>query len=222
MGEDVPVTVSQAALDRYAVRLRRERLRYWIALAVVVAAASVFAAEVWSHGEISHTTLRTVAKAPASVAPGTPTSVQHELWSTTDTAAMGTPYSGGSVVTYDTHTVRGRDARTGKQTWSYTRTDRTVCTAMQVQGVTVAVYKLNGNCDELTGLNSGTGKRVWTRTLDEDTHQLNGVPQFSISGTTVMFVSPAVIYAINTTDGYDAWRYPSNQVATNCSGLPGR
>jgi len=103
--------------------------------------------------------------------------------------------------------VRGRDVRTGAQTWYYTRTDRTVCTAMQVSGVTVAVYRLHGNCDEITALDTGTGKRKWTRTLDLDTHQLNGVPTFTISGTTVMFTSPGAIYALDTTDGYDAWLF---------------
>ena len=33
----------------------------------------------------------------------------------------------------------------------------TVCTAIQDQGVTVAVYQLHGNCDELTALDSDTG-----------------------------------------------------------------
>ena len=201
------MSVQQAALERYAVQLRRERLRYWLAVGVIVVAASVFAAEVWLHGEISHVTLHTVAKPPADIQLGTPTTVQAKLWSTTDSPASGTPYSGGSVVTYDQHTVRGRDARTGVQTWSYTRTDRTVCAVEQVQGVTVAVYKLDGNCDEVTALDSGTGQRRWTRTLDMDAHPLNGAPQFSISGTTVMVVSPSVIYAISTTSGYDAWLF---------------
>ena len=210
MGEDGSVTVgtgSAPALERYAVRLRRERLWYAAAIAVLVVAASVVTAVVWLSGEISHTTLHTVAKAPPDVPTGTFSATQHKVWSSTDTAAAGTPNSGGTVVTFDTHTVRGRDALTGAQTWYYKRTDRTVCTAMQVGGVTVAVYRLNGNCDEITGLDSGTGKREWTRTLDLDTHQLNGVPQFSISGGTVMFVSPGVIYALNSSDGYDAWLF---------------
>jgi hypothetical protein len=221
MGEDGRVTVdtaagksaSEAALERYAVRLRRERIRYAAVIAVVVVIASVIATVVWLSGEISHTTLHTVAKAPADItlAPAAPT--QQKAWSSTDQAAAGTPYAGGSVVTFDAHTVRGRNGITGAQTWSYTRTDRTVCTAMQVSGVTVAVYKLNGNCDELTALDSGTGKREWTRTLDMDTHQLNGVPQFSISGTSVMFVSPAVIYNINTSNGYNNWLFAES----NCT-----
>lgn len=207
MGKDGAVTASQAALDRYAGRLRRDRIRYTIGVSVLVVAASVIAAVVWLNGEIAHTTLHTVAKAPADVPLATPAAVQRKLWSTTDYAALGTPYSGGSVVTYDKRTVRGRDGRTGAQTWSYTRTDRTVCTALQLSNVTVAVYRLNGNCDELTALDTGTGRRQWTRTLDMDTHQLNGVPQFSVSGSTAMFVSPTVIYAINTQNGYNAWVY---------------
>ena len=201
------MTATQAALERYSVRLRRDRIRYAIGIAVLVVAASVITSVVWLNGEISHTTLHTVATPPADIEVTAPLASQHKLWSTTDHAALGTPFSSGSVVTYDTHTVRGRDGRTGKQTWYYTRTDRTVCTAMQDNGVTVAVYKVNGNCDELTALDSGTGKREWTRTLDLDTHQLNGVPQFDISSGMVIFVSPAVIYAVNINDGYSGWLF---------------
>ena len=211
MGKDERVTVgtgnasSERALERYSARLRRERLWYTVAVSIVVVAASIITTFVWLSGEISHTTLHTIAKPPADVPLVTTSATQHQLWTTTDHPAMGVPYSGGSVVTYDDHTVRGRNGRTGTQTWSYTRTDRTVCAAVQFNDVTVAVYRLNGNCDELTGLDTGTGKRQWTRTLDFDTHQLNGMPQISIGTDAVMFVSPTVIYSVNVGSGYNDW-----------------
>src|SRR3954454_6350919 len=122
MGEDGPGTVttgSNAALERYASRLRRERIWYGSAIAVLVVAVSVITAVVWLNGEISHTTLHTIAKAPADVSLGTPSPTQRKLWSSNDSAAVGTPTYGGTVVTFDKHTVRGRDARSGAQTWYY-------------------------------------------------------------------------------------------------------
>jgi hypothetical protein len=207
MGKDGSVSVSQAALERYSARNRRARIRYYSALAVVLVALSIVASVIWLSGEISHTTLHTIGKAPAAVPSATPSSTPTKTWSSTDAPALGTPVEGGTVVTHDVHTVRGRNARTGVQTWYYTRTDRTVCAALQDDDATIAVYRLDGNCDEVTALNTGTGKRLWTRTLDEDTHQFNGSASYGISGDTVMFVSPGAVYAINVQSGYDVWLF---------------
>jgi hypothetical protein len=201
-----PSEQSAQALERYAAKIRRARLRYFAAIAVVVVAASVLATVIWLSGEISHTTLRTSAM-PHNVPLGTTSKVLTKAWSSTDTAAIGTPYDNGTVVTHDRHTVRGRDGRTGAQTWSYTRTDRVVCAAAQSNGTTVAVFMLNGNCDEVTGLDSGTGKRKWDRTLDLDTHQVNGVAAIDIVADTITFTTPSVIYAIDLNSGYNDWLY---------------
>jgi hypothetical protein len=197
---------SAAALERYAVRLRRARIWYAAGLAVLIVAASAITAVVWLHGEISHTTLHTSA-APADVPLATPSAAPVKAWSTTDTAAIGAPYSGGTVITHDEHTVRGRNGLTGAQTWSYTRTDRVVCAAVQSGGVTVAVYRVNGNCDELTALASDTGTRKWTRTLDLDTHQLNGTPAIQVTTSTITLTTPQVIYAIDLNSGYNDWLF---------------
>jgi hypothetical protein len=135
-----------------------------------------------------------------------PAPKQTRSWSTTDATAIGTPYYGGTVITYDEHTVRGRNARTGAQTWSYTRTDRTVCTAMQDGGQTVAVYELHGNCDELTALDSQTGARKWTRTLDKDTAEFNGPATFQVRPGNFFFVSHTSIYAV-AANGVDFWTF---------------
>ncbi|MCW2494560.1 PQQ-binding-like beta-propeller repeat protein [Jatrophihabitans sp.] len=201
------MSVSQAALERYSARNRKARIRYYAVLAVVLVALAVVASVIWLSGEISHTTLHTIGKAPAAVPAATSSSTPTRVWSSNDTPALGTPVDGGTVVTHDAHTVRGRDARTGTQTWYYTRTDRTVCAALQDDDATIAVYRLDGNCDEVTALNTGTGKRLWTRTLDEDSHQFNGSASYGISGDTVMFVSPGAVYAINVQSGYDAWLF---------------
>ena len=218
MSTEAPPDQSAVALERYAAMIRRARLRYFTVIAAVVVAASVVTTVVWLSGEISHTTLRTSA-APADIPLGTPSATLTKAWSTTDAPAIGTPYWNGTVITADTHTVRGRNGRTGAQTWSYTRTDRKVCAAAQSEGTTVAVYQVNGNCDELTALDSSTGARKWNRTLDLDGHMINGSAAIDIWGSTITFRESSVIYAIDLGSGYNDWLYSETGCTINGSVL---
>ena len=204
----------QAALDRYRRRMRRGRAIYFTVIAVVVLSVGGTAWVVWLGGEAAHTHLTTVASAPPSVALQTPSAALRPVWQSPDRTAIGTPYWGGTVVTYSTDSVRGRNASTGAITWSYTRTDRTVCQAIQNQGVTVAIFEHNGNCDEVTALDSGTGERRWTRTLDkaeQDSQPVNGHPSISVTQFAVMISTSSVIYALDPAGGLDRWVYrPKN------------
>jgi hypothetical protein len=195
--------VSDAALARYAQRMRPQRLIYAIVLTVAAVIVATIVVIAYNRGEISHVTLRTVQTAPAKVALQAASQPLTHAWTSSDTTAIGTPFDGGTVITHNRHTVRGRDARTGRQTWSYTRTDRDVCTAIQTQGVTVAVYKLHGNCDEITALDSGTGKRIWTRTLDKDGAEFDGPATYWVQPGNIMFVSATSIYAVATSGSAD-------------------
>ncbi len=189
--------MSDAALAAYTRRMRPLRIAYAIAVAAVVAIALVVVKIAYDHGELSHTHLHTVASAPPSVTnSASPAARLAKAWSSTDTTALGSPVAEGTVVTHDAHTVRGRNALTGAQTWSYTRTDRTVCAAIQTELVTVAVYRLHGSCDELTALESTTGQRRWTRTLDTDGAAFEGPVRYYVNGTNVMFVSRTSIYTL--------------------------
>ncbi|HZZ97908.1 MAG TPA: PQQ-binding-like beta-propeller repeat protein [Jatrophihabitantaceae bacterium] len=219
-GEDVDVeeapappprvnALSAAAIARHNQRMRPLRGIYAAVLAVLAVAVVVIVVIAYTNGEISHVTLKTVAAGPTKVALQSPASTLTRKWTSTDSTAIGTPYDDGTVVTYDTHTVRGRNALTGKQTWSYTRTDRAVCTAIQDQGVTVAVYALHGNCDELTAVSTDTGQRKWTRTLDKDGAEFDGPASYSLQPGNAMFVSATSIYAVADEDnaGLDWWTF---------------
>lgn len=200
-----PPSRSDAALARYTARMRRARLTYAAAIALVVVAALVVAVVVYRRGEISHASLRTVAAAPASLPPAAPSSALTEAWRSDDATATGDPVWGGTVVTHDEHTVRGRNAATGAQTWSYTRTDRVVCDAVQTAGTTIAIFRHKGNCDQLTALDSGTGARKWARTVDENGQPLNGRPAIQVNQYTILLTTPSVIYAIDPGSGIDRW-----------------
>src|SRR4051812_34347150 len=140
---------SQAALARYGQRMRRASLIYFGVVAAIVAALVITVVVVWSRGEAAHADLQTVGSAPPALALDSPTATPQLAWKTSDRLAIGTPQAGGTVITYSAHTVGGRDARTGARTWSYTRSDRRTCTAIQVSNVTVAVFANHGNCDQL-------------------------------------------------------------------------
>jgi PQQ-like domain len=201
---------SDAALDTYGRQMRRARLIYFTVLAVVVLAVGATVGVVWLGGEAAHTHLTTLASAPPSVVLQTPPAALHQVWQSPDRTAVGTPYWGGTVITYSTDSVRGRNALTGAITWSYTRTDRTLCQAVQNQGVTVAIFEHNGNCDEVTALDSGTGQRKWTRTLDkaeQASQPVDGHPSVSVTQFAIMVTTSSVIYALDPAGGLDRWVY---------------
>jgi hypothetical protein len=198
---------SDAALERYGQTMRRRRRNYFLVLGVIVAVVAVAVGVVWSQGEVAHTSLRTFTPAPPSVALETPSQSLTRAWQTADHIAIGQPQWGGTIVTFSKHTVGGRDARTGKRTWAYTRTNRTVCTAAQETGTTIAIYENNGNCDEVSAFNSETGRRRWTRTLDIDGMPLNGHPTYQVTSYTLLMYSADVVYAVDPVSGYDRWTY---------------
>jgi hypothetical protein len=199
--------MTDTAIGRYRARMRRARLIYLAVLAGILVLVGTGVAVAWTNGEIGNVSLHTVRTAPAGLPMAAPAKPLQLAWRTSDRAAIGNPQWHGTVVTYSAHTVRGRDARTGKQTWAYTRTDRSVCTAIQTAGTTIAVYADNGNCDELTALGSGTGARKWTRTLDEDGKPVIGTPSYQVLSYTVVIATSQVIYAIDPGSGIDRWTW---------------
>lgn len=194
-------------LARYTARMRRARRRYAVLLAVVAVVVATVVALIWSRGEITHTSLHTAAHPAPAIPLRAPAASVHPAWRTDDHTASGIPYSGGTVVTYDEHTVHGRNGGSGAITWSYSRSDRTVCSVAQVGGVSVALYRLHGDCTEVTALDSQSGARTWTRTLDEDTQLVLGTPAVQATTASVLVVSEKVIYDLDPTNGYDRWVY---------------
>ncbi len=195
----------RAALERHMRTMRRQRRWYLAVLAAVVAAVAALVGAVWSTSEIAHAHLHT-ASAPAPTVTSGPMSARPALrWRSTDAAAIGMPFSGGTVVTYSAHTVTGRDALTGATVWSYTRTDRSVCQVIQASGKTIAVFDDGRNCDEADTFETGTGQRAWDRTLDENAMPIDGRPALVASTDTAFIWTGSVIYAIDPASGYDRW-----------------
>ncbi|MDP9094149.1 MAG: hypothetical protein M3N95_14760 [Actinomycetota bacterium] len=217
--ESESASASQLAIENYVAAMRRPRLMYAGVISVVVLGLVAFVAVMWSGSEVAHTTLHTAKQAPPSPAQQSPSPLPRLAWQSSDRTAIGTPLWGGTVVTYSSNSVRGRNARTGAMTWSYTRTDRVVCQAIQDQGVTVAIFEHGGNCDEVTGIDSGTGARKWTRTLDKDGAPVQGVPAYAVGPYTIMLTTPSVIYAFDPSGGLDRWTYAPHNCSINGAAL---
>jgi outer membrane protein assembly factor BamB len=202
-----PVTPADAALIRYGADLRRRRIAYFAVLAVLLAAVGTVVGVAWSRGEVSHASLHRFRPGPPNLPLASPSANPQPAWRTSDRLADGVPQWFGTVITFSDHTVGGRNARTGARTWSYTRTDRTICAVGQAAGTTIAAFENRGNCDELDAFYSGTGTRRWTRTLDFDGLPINGRPTFQTTAFTYMITSGLAVYAIDPVTGYNRWTY---------------
>lgn len=202
-----PPTPAEAALVRYRADLRRRRIVYVAVLAVLLAAVGTVVGVAWSRGEVSHATLHRFRPGPPNLPLAAPSANPQPAWHTSDRLADGVPQWFGTVITFSAHTVGGRNARTGARTWTYTRTDRTICAVGQAAGTTIAAFENRGNCDELDAFYSGTGSRRWSRTLDFDGLPINGRPTFQTTPFTYMVTSGEAIYAIDPVTGYNRWTY---------------
>jgi hypothetical protein len=195
-----------------AYKRRMRRLSLWYGGAVVVIAAVVIAwvAIVMAHSEIAHATLHSARVPAPNIATAAPSATPQLAWKSEDKLAIGEPYREGTVITYSTHTVSGRNATTGTATWTYTRSDMTICEVVQEQGFTVAFFNREGNCDEVNAFTTTTGKRAWSRTLDSDSQPTNGIPTYSANQYTITFTTPGRVQAIepngdSSQGGLDRW-----------------
>lgn len=203
----VPPSAPSPPLAAYVARMRRQRRWYLGVVAALVAGVVVLVSVVMSTSEIAHAHLHTTAAPPSAVPPSAPSAVQTVAWTTPDTPALGQPVWSGTVVTYSAHTVTGRDGRTGATSWTYTRTDATVCQVAQIQGKTMAFYDRDGDCDELDAFDTRTGARAWSRTLFSNGLLVVGHPTYQVSQLTVLIVTDSLVQAIDPTTGYDRWHF---------------
>src|SRR4051794_21477498 len=187
------------ALVAYRQRADRASRIYLGVLVLLVLLAFVGVKLAYAHGELTKVSFGT-APAPSPVASGLPAPALKQAWHTNDTAAGGTPYDSGVVVSYAGHTVNGRDAVTGAVRWHYTRSDETLCSVLQQDGSTIAIYRRKGNCDEVTGFVTATGQPKWYRTLTD-----NGTTASASTSNVVLTVNAHIVHAFDNAGGLDRW-----------------
>ena len=196
------------ALVGYRQRVGRANRIYLGVLVLLVLLAFIGVRLAYAHGELNKVSFGT-APAPSPVAAGLPAPALKLAWHTDDTAAGGTPYDSGVVVSYAEHTVNGRDAVTGAVRWHYTRSDETLCSVLQQDDTTIAIYRRKGNCDEVTGFVTATGQPKWYRTLTD-----NGTTAAASTSNVVLTVNAHIVHAFDNAGGLDRWDWT---VPTNCA-----
>ncbi len=190
------VASSTISADEWARRQTHARVvaqwrRYAVGLSVVVLVVLGFVGWTWEHGEIQHVRSNPTVTAAVALPGGQMPATLTPAWHTSDRAALGDAVDLDVVVTFGGHTVTGRDARTGAVRWTYTRTDRSLCTALVQDDTVMAVYAHDGICDEATGLDDASGTRAWTRTL------LGGQPVQAAAGQDhYLFIRPDIVYTV--------------------------
>jgi hypothetical protein len=202
----------------YRDSMKRSRLIYLAVIAVILLAVGVVFSIAYARGEVNNSRLVTAATPPTALPQAPVAATVSPRWTTTDVAASGTPYSGGTVVTHTAHQINGRSATTGSLTWFYRRSTRTLCDVVQAADQTFAIWQVKGNCDQLTAQNSQTGALQWTRTLSMDGHPVDGHPAVSYAASTLMIATPQVIYSIATGDakqGLNRWRFHRDGCTVN-------
>jgi hypothetical protein len=219
-----PTDDQPPALREYVARMRRQRRFYIAALAVFIIAIVVLVQVVLRTGEIAHATLHSATTPAPQPASSTTSSSLTPAWHSADATASGVPFSKGTVVTYDQHTVTGRNYATGAATWTYTRTDVSICHVYQEVGITIAIFTdRDGFCDEVDTFNTTSGTRNWYRTLDSNGNTITTTnkPVFSISQYTLMITTPLYIQAVDVSSGEDRWTFIDPGGCTNTSAVQG-
>jgi putative pyrroloquinoline-quinone binding quinoprotein len=152
-------------------RTRFRRKRDALAAALIAIVAVVAGLLIWGSSDIRATSSRTYAGPAPSLAQPTefPPSLG-EAWRARSPATPLPVTVGPAVVTGNGGEVAGRDPRSGKVRWSYTR-DLPLCTVAGAFQMAISVYakKSNllraddprkaGGCSEVTALDPATGKR---------------------------------------------------------------
>jgi hypothetical protein len=140
----------------------------------------------------------------------------HQVWHSGDQPAAGDPYADGIVVSFDAHTVHGRDALTGVVRWHYTRSDETICSVLQQDSSTIAIYRRKGNCDEVTGFVTATGVAKWYRTLTDD-----GRTAAASAANIVLTVAEHSVHVFDNAGGLDRWNWLAPDGCTVSRALAG-
>ncbi len=203
------------ALLAYQQRAGRNTRIYTAVLALLVLLALLGVKLAYAHGELNKVSFRT-APAPTPLPTGMPGTALRASWHTDDAAAGGDPYDSGVVVTFAGHSVNGRDAVSGDIRWHYTRSDENLCSVLQQDGTTIAIYRRKGNCDEVTGFATATGQPKWYRTLTDD-----GETASASTSNVVLTVNAHIVHAFDNDGGLDRWDWTAPDNCTVRHALTG-
>jgi outer membrane protein assembly factor BamB len=167
------------------VRPERRTKGDLVAAALIAIVVSIIAGLFWWNSSARATISRPAsAPAPRLAQAGVVPDVLPELWTATSARSQSPVIVGSTVVTGDGRTVRGLDAQTGAERWSYQR-DTNLCAVSYVYDIAVAVYPDDRGCGQVTGIDADTGRRGPTRSSYSDKNVV-----VTADGSTVLSAGP--------------------------------
>jgi hypothetical protein len=163
------------------VRPERRTKADVLAAATIAVVVAVIASLIWWTSDARATISRPAAvpvpnPTPARAVPAT----LSQLWTAASPATTAPVVAGGTVTTGNGRQVDGRDPATGESHWSYTR-DSDLCGVSWVYHYSVAVYRDDRGCGQVSTLDGSTGRRGPARSSYADPHV-----RLSSDGTTVL------------------------------------
>jgi hypothetical protein len=206
-----PSRDARAAVAAARARTRRAWRFQLIGALVVLLVLGLIVGRVWQTSEIRAVRLHTATVSAQPLPSGAPAAAVKQAWQTDAVTASGSPVFDDVVVTSSGRSVIGRSVIDGSQRWSYTRTDRQLCTVVGASGLAIAIYAHDGLCDEVTALDIDTGQREWVRTFT-----LTASPaelRVASDDTHLLVVAPDAVELIGVSSGIDFWL---NSQPTGC------
>ena len=162
----------------------------WI---VVLGLAVAGMVAVISRGSASHAT-HTFSSSALSVPRGVPAPTLHQVATYDGKATL----IGGAIVIETSRGAEGRDAVTGKQIWSYERTDLPVCARGYNESRVFLGYGAGDKCDEMIALEAGSGKRAWQRTIESE-----GANSIAFGSNSIVSVGAQKIISYDQLSGFE-------------------
>lgn len=178
------------------------RLGAWVMVLGLAIAGMV---AIVSRGSASET-VHTYSDTPIATPAGTPARQLHKVATYQGDATV----VGGAVVIETDKGARGLDARSGKQVWSYERSDLLVCARGYSETRVFLVYGDGDQCDEAIALEARTGKRGWQRTIES-----GGANTITFGPNSMISVGPQKLIAYEQVSGFERFTLAPNEEPTD-------
>lgn len=202
VADERAAAAARAAHERALVSWRR----YAAVMAALAVALGGFVFRVVQTSEVRAVSIQTSSVSPSPVPAGVLAAAPNLVWASGNQVVQGQALFDDVLATSATRSVAGLDVRTGAVRWRYSRSDRLLCSASSDGSVVMAIYAHDGLCDEISALDSGSGRRLWTRTLIGTANRaelaLSAIPGF------LLIAMPDSVELLSPTSGLDYWFYP--------------
>jgi outer membrane protein assembly factor BamB len=172
-----------------------------VAALLVVAAAVAVATPVLADADVFNTDVHTAADTPLPPETGPLPASLRQRWTAATTSAVP-PVEGAAAVATTADRGAGVDPATGRERWSYRRTNARLCSVNLRDGVVMALFAKSHGCRDLVALDAATGARRWFRTVEFTTDAV------VTSGPGVAVVTGGDhMIAVDTGGGINRWTW---------------